>query len=249
MQSIHEPGMSGRPLYARVADALMAEITTGQRQVGSLLPTEHELCALLGVSRATVRQAMLLLKDQGLVSSSQGVGTRVLATNGRTDYVLAAQSANETMGYVAETHFVTRRRRMLRINAALARRLGVAEGSEWLHVHGLRVLTKQPSPPLAISDVYVVAAHAELVDHAEHATMPVFRLMERTNRVRITEIGQDVTAVQLTPGQARVLRSEAGCSALHVLRRYLAEDNQPVEVTCNLHPADRFTFSLRLHPS
>ena len=249
MQSIHEPGTAGRPLYARVADALMAEITTGQRQVGSLLPTEHELCALHGVSRATVRQAMLLLKDQGLVSSSQGIGTRVMASNTRTDYVLSAQSANETMGYVAETHFVTKRRRMLRANAALARGLGVAEGSEWLHVHGLRVLTKQPSPPLAISDIYVVAAHADLVDHADHATTPVYGLLERTGRARITEIAQDVTAVQLAPGQARVLRSEAGGSALHVLRRYLDEDNRPVEVTCNLHPSDRFTFSLRLHPS
>ena len=249
MPSIHEPGESGRPLYARVADALMAEITTGQREVGSLLPTEHELCALHGVSRATVRQAMLLLKDQGLVSSSQGVGTRVLATNSRIDYVLSAQSANETMGYGAETQFITKRRRMLRANAALAHTLGAEVGSEWLHVHGLRVLTQQPSPPLAISDVYVVAAHADLVDHAEHATTPVYRLMEQTGRVRITEIGQDVTAVQLSPGQARVLRSEPGGSALHVLRRYLAKDAQPVEVTCNLHPADRFTFSLRLHPS
>ncbi len=228
---------------------MLDDIASGKRAVGTLLPTEHELCALYSVSRATVRQALLSLQDQGLVERSQGIGTRVLATSRRTEYILAAQSANETMGYVEETRFVTKQRRMIRVNAALARTLGVTEGSEWLHVSGMRVVLQQPAPPLAISNVYVVAAHADLLDPAQHAATPVFRMMERAGREHITEIGQDVTAVQLTPGQARTLRAPPGSSALHVLRRYLGKDNLPVQVTSNLHPADRFTFSLRLHPS
>jgi GntR family transcriptional regulator len=225
------------------------DIASGKRAIGTLLPTEHELCALYSVSRATVRQALMLLQDQGLVTRSQGIGTRVLATSRRMEYVLSAQSANETMGYVEQTHFVTKQRRMIRANAALARALGVAEGSEWLHVNGLRVVAQQPAPPLAISNVYVVAAHADLLDQAHSAATPVFRMMEQVGGEHITEIGQDVTAVQLAPGQARSLRAPPGSSALHVLRRYLGKDGQVVQVTTNLHPADRFTYSLRLHPS
>ncbi|MEJ1974808.1 MAG: winged helix-turn-helix domain-containing protein [Acetobacteraceae bacterium] len=60
-----DTGAAARPLYTQVAEALTADITTGRRGVGTLLPTEHELCALHGVSRATVREALRKLEAQG----------------------------------------------------------------------------------------------------------------------------------------------------------------------------------------
>ncbi|WP_149808438.1 winged helix-turn-helix domain-containing protein, partial [Salmonella enterica] len=54
--------------YATVAKDLMAGIANGRYPVGSLLPTEHELCDLYGVSRHTVRAAIDQLLGQGLVS-------------------------------------------------------------------------------------------------------------------------------------------------------------------------------------
>src|SRR5678815_2923536 len=44
---------------------------------GSQLPTEAELCAMLGVSRTVVREALRVLEDEGLVMRRHGVGTFV----------------------------------------------------------------------------------------------------------------------------------------------------------------------------
>ena len=52
-------------------------ITSGTYQPGSKLPTEAELCELLGVSRTVVREALRVLEDDGLVSRRHGVGTFV----------------------------------------------------------------------------------------------------------------------------------------------------------------------------
>src|SRR5918996_4169366 len=56
---------------------LRQAITGGTFRPGSQLPTEAELCEMLGVSRTVVREAMRVLEDDGLVTRRQGVGTFV----------------------------------------------------------------------------------------------------------------------------------------------------------------------------
>ncbi|RYG99361.1 MAG: GntR family transcriptional regulator, partial [Alphaproteobacteria bacterium] len=68
-------GRANGPLYAQVAGTLKEEIVSGAWPVGSLLPTEDELCARFSVSRYTVREALRRLREDGLVSSRQGAGT------------------------------------------------------------------------------------------------------------------------------------------------------------------------------
>jgi GntR family transcriptional regulator len=56
---------------------LRQAITRGTYQPGSKLPTEAELCEMLGVSRTVVREALRVLEDDGLVSRRHGIGTFV----------------------------------------------------------------------------------------------------------------------------------------------------------------------------
>lgn len=56
---------------------LRQAITNGTYRLGSQLPTEAELCEMLGVSRTVVREALRVLEDDGLVVRRHGVGTFV----------------------------------------------------------------------------------------------------------------------------------------------------------------------------
>jgi len=56
---------------------LRQAITGGMFRPGSQLPTEAELCEMLGVSRTVVREALRVLEDDGLVARRHGVGTFV----------------------------------------------------------------------------------------------------------------------------------------------------------------------------
>jgi GntR family transcriptional regulator len=56
---------------------LRRAITGGTFRPGSQLPTEAELCEMLGVSRTVVREALRALEDDGLVARRHGVGTFV----------------------------------------------------------------------------------------------------------------------------------------------------------------------------
>ena len=69
---------SGETLYEQVVKELESRIMTGVYRKGELLPSEKELIDEMGVSRITVRKALRILADAGMISTSQGLGSVVL---------------------------------------------------------------------------------------------------------------------------------------------------------------------------
>ena len=71
-------GKSHLPLYAQCANLLRQRIVDDIWPVGSKLPTVDYLMAELSVSRITIRQAIKMLSEEGLVQALRGLGTSVL---------------------------------------------------------------------------------------------------------------------------------------------------------------------------
>jgi DNA-binding FadR family transcriptional regulator len=66
-------------LYQQIARTLAAAIEDGRYAPGDRLPSERELAEDFGVSRPTIRDAMIALEFQGLVEARQGSGVYVKA--------------------------------------------------------------------------------------------------------------------------------------------------------------------------
>ena len=66
-------------LYQQIARAIAASINEGRYGPGDRLPSERELADDFGVSRPTIRDAMIALEFQGLVEARQGSGVYVNA--------------------------------------------------------------------------------------------------------------------------------------------------------------------------
>jgi GntR family transcriptional regulator len=66
-----------RDLQTRIADRIRGEIETGQRTPGEQLPTFDVLAEQFKCSTGTVRSAIEMLKQQGLIITRQGLGTFV----------------------------------------------------------------------------------------------------------------------------------------------------------------------------
>jgi GntR family transcriptional regulator len=60
--------------YRAIADELRQRVESGELGAGALLPSESELSGAYDVSRVTVRKALDILRDEGLVDSRQGFG-------------------------------------------------------------------------------------------------------------------------------------------------------------------------------
>lgn len=69
----------GAPVHNAVVKALGSRILGGEYPPGTALPREDDLCAMLGVSRTSVREAVKVLSAKGLVEARRRAGVRVLA--------------------------------------------------------------------------------------------------------------------------------------------------------------------------
>src|SRR5687768_2190682 len=66
-----------RKLYIQIAEQITAAIDSGEFKPGQQLPSERDLAQELGVSRPTVREALIALEVAGLVEVKVGVGAFV----------------------------------------------------------------------------------------------------------------------------------------------------------------------------
>lgn len=85
--------VSGK-LYRRLADAIAAEIEAGKYAVGERLPTERELAEQYGVSRPTLREALIALEMLGMIEARHGLGIYVT----RASVPMAASSYDFEIG-------------------------------------------------------------------------------------------------------------------------------------------------------
>ena len=69
--------MSEVPTYRQLANELRRLIRTGQLKSGDRLPSIHELMAETGLAQNTIRSAVAVLREEGLVVTAPGRGVFV----------------------------------------------------------------------------------------------------------------------------------------------------------------------------
>jgi DNA-binding FadR family transcriptional regulator len=81
-----DTGPPVQKLYQQIARKIAAAIAGGRYATGDKLPSERELADDFGVSRPTIRDAMIALEFQGLVEARQGSGVYVSAAPQNPEY-------------------------------------------------------------------------------------------------------------------------------------------------------------------
>ena len=234
--------------YAQVARDLAEGISTGRFPLGSLLPTEFELCDHYGASRHTVRAAIKELQDLGLVSRKKKFGTRVeTQTPGQGGYRPSLASVEDLVQFGAKHTRVVQEIADVVTDRALAKTLGCAVGRRWLRISSLRVNGEPGAPPIGWTDVYVDAAYEALRDTVKQSPDTlVSALIEARFGRRIAEIRQDIEAVLIPDEFAKHLGVSSGTPGLRIVRRYLDSGGACFEISVSTHPADRFNISMSL---
>jgi GntR family transcriptional regulator len=233
--------------YAVVARDLMEGISSGRYPVGTLLPTEFELCALYEVSRHTVRAAITQLQQQGLVSRRKRVGTRVEAVTPSAAYSQSLASVEDLVN-VAETHIRDIQQvREFVADIALARRLGLEPGGHYVCVSSIKVDVSHRTAPLCWTDVYVEqSCDAVIPDAQAHPGELIAALIERRFGRHIDVVDQQVRPVQLSAEMALKLNAGAGSLGLGIIRQYRDDQGGLIVVSETVYPDDRFTLVMQM---
>lgn len=236
--------------HADLTRALSDGIASGAYPVGSLLPTEFELCDRFDASRYTVRMALQELQEQGLITRRKNVGTRVEAMKPAAGFTQSIATVDELAQFGAAHVRVVHRVDEVVADLALAKEMAAAGGTRWLRISSLRMDGGKQRRPLCWTDVYLDPAYADIAELVrESPETLISTLVESRYGRRISRIRQEVRAVSLTPALAELLKAESGSPALQLVRHYLDASNEVFEISVTTHPADRFTFSMQMERS
>lgn len=236
-----------KPRYSEVADQLRLAIMTGRYPVGTLLPSESELCREFGVSRHTAREAIRTLAMRGLVSRQQGRGTQVESDHQLSRVARLLGSLEELERHGRDTHLVIVRSRIVRADADLAALLPCEPGEALLHIESNREARDPASPwPRAWNETYIREAYAGVQDEIDTWPGAVYSLVERRYGERVTTVRQEVAAVPLPAAVARRLGVKAGTAGLRVKRTYVGRAGNALLYGFNTYAGDQFELVMEI---
>ncbi|WP_027797568.1 GntR family transcriptional regulator [Paraburkholderia acidipaludis] len=124
----------------RIQDSLLAMIRERSLKPGDQIPTETELCELLGVGRSSLREAVAQMISHGVLTRVQGKGTFVrqvvLKLQGGLDDLMSVTDMIHSVGAVPSTSRL--QVRTIAASESLAQKLGIAVGDACMRVERVR---------------------------------------------------------------------------------------------------------------
>jgi GntR family transcriptional regulator len=227
--------------YQQIAAELRRAVDRGEYPVGSALPSEGDLVTRYGVARGTVRQAIALLEQEGVVATRQGARRTVLGS-------VPTQSFSEMQSFsmwaVSQGHVPTARvlhKELRRATAADAERLSAPVGEEMLDLQRVRLL--DGAPVMVERTLY-----AGLV--AEHVL--AMELTAGSITEKLTELGfvyahadHRIDAVTAGVVEARLLGVRRGSPLLRQRRVTTSPTGVTLEWSDDRYRADAVTINVR----
>ncbi len=232
-----------QPRYQKISEELLGDISAGKFPLGSMLPTELELCERFSVSRFTVREALRRLHDMGLLHRRRGSGTVVRSLEPQAVLVQALDSMSAMLQYPPETQIKALKSKSLSASAELANLLNCRAGRKWERISCLRWID---STPICWTDIYVLPRYKSVVNNIGAGTKPVFELLIDEFGETVSNVRIEMFASSVTDEMADALSVEAGTPAMTIVRRYVGNRDRTFEVSVSVHPEGRFTYAMDL---
>lgn len=207
--------MSKQLMYHEIHDRLKQDILRERYAIGSFLPTEAELESEYGVSRSTIRKAMSLLAEEGIVEIKQGRGTRVLNYKAIQNFnrVTSVTESLRRKGY----HVTTKSMHIDRIPASypLTEYLNLKEGESLARVQRLQLADDKP---ICIMTNWIPYKLVPGLEHATGSFSALYQYLEEKYDFNITSTKDRIFAVAAAFYEAEVLDVPIGTPILQIER-------------------------------
>jgi len=221
------------PAYNVVAARMRDKILRSKLSPGERLPGEREMCEHFGISRITLRHALRLLAEEGLIERRHGSGNYVAPNPSRRIPVMIDYTGS------MRDHAPQLRRKLLHSGWQLATPTQAAALQIALETQVLvaeRADTLQ-GRTVAWDRAAIVRPFAEKLSAVDMARVDFLEQWMKRGRFRIVNCEQMIEAVSATAEMARPLGLRPGAPVLKSTEIYFAESNLPagVFVSC-YHP-------------
>ena len=231
-----------QPLAARAQQYLLGLIENGTYTPGEQLPSQADLATQLGISRPTLREALLNLEQEGLIVRKHGVGTFVAPGSGRR-----LETGLERLESVLElaarqglvTAMVDLDVREYPAGEEEAAHLEVAGGTPVTDVR--RVIVVDRKPVAYMVDLFPSSRlPAGCIDDTFNGS--VLDLLRCNPELELAEAVADIVALNASGFLVDKLKVKPGQAVLLLEETLFDVENRPVEFSRNYFIPDFFRF-------
>jgi GntR family transcriptional regulator len=233
-------------IHQRLEGALRELITSGQIKAGTVIVGELELADKLHLSRHTVRHALGVLADEGLLRRERGRGTTVV-TDTPPPVIERSLASFYAFAWEARAAGAEQRSRILERSAlpaseVVAKRLRLRRGALVERIVRERTLNAEP---LVLETAFLPHALASALDTdvLEHGS--IYDALERAHGLAVSLAHETIQPTILRRATARLLAVPSGSAAFSV-ERTTWSDTGPIEWQTSLVRGDRYLYSVDL---
>ena len=203
------------PKYYQLAQILSEKISSGELKPDEQLPTEEELCQTYQMSRGTVREAIRLLVDEGLIWRGRGQGTFVKAPSQSTA-LFSLTPFNEMMrrqNRVASTKVLVQT--AVIPPSSIAQKLELPPDTLTIHIVCLRLADNQP---VLHETRYLAQSLCPTLLDEDLENNSIHALLVNKYQIPMVKMSHTVEAGQLSTEQAEMLQAQPGTNAFFIER-------------------------------
>jgi len=230
-----------QPLFASVGAALKREIASGRFAQSELLPGERELSQMMEVSRTTLRRAIAVLVEEGVLVHRHGAGTFVRRSPPHVEQPLSRlTSFTEDMrlrGLAASSRVIERGAFLPTPDESMMLDIALSET-----VFRLSRLRLADGVPMAIERA---AVPMRFLDSPEQVGDSLYAALDAAG-FRPVRAVQRLRAVLVGAAEAALLDIPEGSPALDIHRVAYVADGRRVEFTRSTYRSDTYDFVAEL---
>ena len=228
---------SQSPLYQQLVLRLKNDIAVGVYGAGARIPSEQLLCDTYGVSRVTVRKAMLELVQEGLLVRRQGKGTFVAEARIQRNlqHITSFSEACRQMGHSAGAKLISAE--WTEASPEDAEKLGIAAGENMLEICRLRLCDGEP---VMLEINRFTQACAFLMDAAFES---LYALLGEHGVVPASAV-HDISLGYATPFVSRHLGTAQGDALLLLDETVFDQHGAPLHLSRQWIRGDKYTFRI-----
>ncbi len=232
------------PRYVQLHKRLGEAVAQGILRPGAPLPPEREIAAITGLSRVTVRKAIGLLAEEGLIVQKQGSGSFISNRAPRIEQSLSRlTSFTEDMarrGKVSTSRWLERGVFMPSPDEVLV--LALSAESYVSRIARLRTADGQP---LAIERA---SLPTDILPNPLAVETSLYEVLEARG-LRPVRALQKISAINLAGEDAALLEVSPGVAGLRIERTSYLADGRAAEFTRSLYRGDAYNFVAELRLS
>jgi GntR family transcriptional regulator len=234
--------LSTTSLYETCATALNREIEIGALRPGQRLPSERSLGDALGFTRLTVRRALQVLAQRGLLEPDERRGWQVRSgqVSDSLSTLMGFTQMARMRGLVASSRILALEYRDATFDESEA--LRVAPGAPILDLSRLRLLDDRPT---AIERLRMPTSRMRWPDGFDF-TGSIYAALESQGIVP-TVADAYVDVVDATEAEAGLLGVKTGRGLLRMNCVTTGADELPISLESSMYHPDRYRFRAILH--